>query len=102
MGLPHTYTDSGREGAGFSGERADCTVRALAACLGIPYAEAHARLKAQGRKDRCRFTFRLHSEALGFELVPELSGKRLSHVLAEIPSGRFLVRVSKHIFAVVD
>jgi hypothetical protein len=34
-----------------AGERNDCTVRAMTYALSLPYAEAHAVLKAAGRKD---------------------------------------------------
>lgn len=95
-------TDSGRMADGFTGERNDCTARALAMLLNIRYAEAHAKLAALGRKPGRKFGIRRHVEALGLEQVPELSCRRVEAVLSEMPPGRFMIRVNGHCFAVVD
>ena len=99
--IPHEITDCGRT----PGEAADCSVRALAHCLGIGYGEAHAKMAAFGRKDRCGFSFRnwaANLEALGLEQRPDLSCMTLERALPEMSSGRFICRVSGHFFAVVD
>jgi hypothetical protein len=49
-----TYTDGGKQAAGFN-EYKDCTVRALACALDLPYDEAHEYLRLKGRKDRKGF-----------------------------------------------
>ena len=98
-------TDAGRNAYGFPNEARDCTVRATAVALQMPYKDAHARLKALGRKNRCRFTFEGKCiEALGLESRPEFSCRRADKVLPELAAlgGRFIVRVSKHVYAVVD
>ena len=83
-------------------ERRDCTVRATAACLNIPYTEAQARLSALGRKKNCGVVFERVAEALGLELCPEFSCRTLKSILPEMTQGRFIVRKSGHTFAVVD
>jgi hypothetical protein len=94
-------TDCGRSESGFA-ERADCTVRATAAALGIKYDEAHAKLAALGRKDRARFKWLKHAASLGFETRPDLSCQTVEKALKEMQRGRFIVRVSCHVFAVVN
>jgi hypothetical protein len=94
-------TDCGRSESGFA-ERADCTVRATAAALGIKYDEAHAKLAALGRKDRARFKFQKHAAALGLETRPDLTCQTVEKALKEMQRGRFVVRVARHVFAVVN
>ncbi len=96
-------TDAGRSAAGYLNEKLDCTVRATAAGLDVPYAAAHRLLKGAGRKDRCRFPFQTQYSKLGFEQYPGLSRLRVKAALAALPAtGRFLLLVRGHIFAVVD
>jgi hypothetical protein len=83
-------------------EERDCTVKATAAVLGITYAEAHAKMKALGRKDRRRFKFKKVYADLGLELRPDLSCRTVEKILPELRNGRFVIRVSRHVFAVVD
>lgn len=101
--MKYEYSDGGRSGAGFT-ERNDCVVRALAISLGIPYPEAHSRAKAFGRRKGCRMkwpNFRAMM-ALDFEIKPELSCMSLQRALEQMQSGRFVVAVSGHVFAVVN
>ena len=83
-----------------SSERADCTVRALALTLGIDYGFAHQRLRAMGRKNGCRF--KVDWGQLGFQMRPDLCCRTLGSVLPEMQSGRFIVRITRHVFAVID
>jgi len=94
--------DGGRAAAGFTKERADCTVRAAAHAMGIDYASAHALLKKHGRKSKCGCKWKLMAPVLGFEIVPELSCRQLKSILPEMEHGRFVVRMAHHVFAVVD
>lgn len=84
-------------------ERADCTVRATATVLGIPYAEAHAKLKALGRKNRRGFNLFSPQcqKALGLKMRHP-GGVTVGAMLPELQQGRFIVYVSHHVFAVVD
>jgi hypothetical protein len=84
-------------------ERLDCTVRASSIALGVSYQEAHDRLERLGRKPKRRVDWAKVAPALGFESLPEFSCMRLSRVMAALPeTGRFIVRVPRHVFAVVD
>lgn len=87
------------------GESRDCSVRALAHCLNIPYGEAHAKLAALGRKNRHGFSFKKWAnslDTLGLEMKPELSCRTLAKTLPAMATGRYLCRVSGHFFAVID
>ena len=95
-------TDAGRSAAGFT-ECRDCTVRAYAIAKQIPYADAHAKLKALGRKQRRGWDWAgQFANSDEFELLPEFSARRVEKVLPELPPGRFVVHVRGHVFAVVD
>lgn len=96
-----SYGDGGRGESGLK-EARDCAVRATATVLGIPYAEAHAKLKALGRRDRCRFKFWRVTETLGLQQRPDLTCRTLKSILPELSRGRFIVRIARHVFAVVD
>lgn len=97
-----TKTDAGRDPA----EKADCAVRALAIASGMPYAEAHALLKAAGRGDRCATYGRTVSKAVGrpMALASTYHADRptFAQWLREHPKGRFMVFVTGHYFAVID
>lgn len=100
------YTDAGRAVGGFASiERLDCSVRAVAIALGLPYASAHAKLSAFGRQTGGLLynspTFFL--QHLGLEQRPDLSCRTVATALRDMgPTGRFIVRVYRHVFAVVD
>lgn len=95
------YTDCGRRDAGLR-ERRDCTVRATAAVLDITYPEAHSRLESIGRKRGKGFPFKEAAPKLGLETCPELSCRRLGEILPEMHEGRFVVRIARHVFAVIN
>lgn len=94
-------SDAGRASSGID-EKRDCTVRATATALDIPYAEAHAKLKALGRKDKRAFAFLRAAKIWNWETRPDLSCRSLKKILPELAIGRFVVRVRGHVFAVVD
>jgi hypothetical protein len=86
-----------------STERADCTVRAIATCMNIPYEVAHEIMRNKGRKDRCRTHFRLPIiQDLGFDDRAELSCMTVERSLKGMNHGRFIVSVRGHVFAVVN
>lgn len=85
------------------GERRDCTVRALAAALNITYTDAHEKMASVGRKPKKGFDFRQGLIGhFGLECRPEFHGLKVREVLPQIQSGRFIVKVPRHVFAVVD
>ncbi len=97
-------TDAGRADS-IGKERDDCTVRALALCLDIPYMDAYVKMALLGRKKNKGFPFRLPnlgSLAKKFEIRPDLSCRMLGKALPEMQSGRFIVRIRRHVFAVIN
>jgi hypothetical protein len=90
-----------------AGERRDCAVYTLAAVAGIPYADAHAALKAAGRRSKCRTKTRVMQAALlacGLRVERRMYPRAqrrlvLDHVR---PLGAFVARSTGHLFAVVD
>jgi hypothetical protein len=84
-----------------SKKRADCSVVALAAAAALSYDDAEARLTFAGRKPRRRVPGRIF-EKLGFEARPDLCCMTVSSALQGMQSGRFVVYVAGHFFAVVD
>lgn len=95
----------------FGHERRDCVVRAIAFALKVDYAEAHAICKAHGRKDgHGMFSYQWEPILKANGFVNELAdGKKgwgarvVKTFLTRVAtSGRWVIRVRGHAFAVVD
>lgn len=121
------YDDGGRQAAGYHGTAGDCVCRAVAIASGRSYAEVYTRLAAgnaaqrntkRGRTDPhagqrtaregiCvrRKWFRDYMHELGFVWFPTM---RIGHGCEvhlradELPAGRLVVNVSRHMVAVVN
>ena len=125
--LSFVRNDGGRMAAGFQGAAGDCVVRAIAIAAERPYLEVYEALRnanaqyAEGRTSRLakhiavrgstprngnhRAVFHDYILSLGFEWVPTMSVGRGCQVHLrqhEIPAGRVIVKVSKHLSAVID
>jgi len=125
--LGFVRNDGGRMAAGFQGEAGDCVVRAIAIAAERPYLEVYEALRhanahyAEGcasrlakqiavrgstpRNGNHRAVFHDYILSLGFEWVPTMSvgqGCQVHLRQHEIPTGRVIVRVSKHLSAVID
>lgn len=121
------YDDGGRAAAGFRGEADDCVTRAIAIAAQLPYrdvyneinhaakAEKHRRGKvgfaaATGRGSSARtgvlkLTIRQFLESRGWRWTPTMqigSGCKVHLRSGELPPGRLIVSVSKHLVAVID
>tara|TARA_Y100000114_G_C11623382_1_gene260741 strand:- start:173 stop:592 length:420 start_codon:yes stop_codon:yes gene_type:complete len=104
-------TDGGRADAGFKGSTGDCAVRAMAVALEADYKACYEEL-AQAHKDRtgkktCRQGIYKEtlSEVLGrhgwvWHPAPKFHGRKAR--ASDMPSGRVIVRMSKHYAAVID
>jgi hypothetical protein len=115
--------DGGRAAAGYKGDTRDCVARAFAIASGRPYAEVYALVnelsqgerpgtrRKKGRRSSARTgvfkaTTRKLAEALGFE--PHVATMSIGsgctvHVRAdELPPGRLVLNLSRHLAAVVD
>ena len=90
------------------GERRDCTVRACATAFNVSYSKAHDVLKRAGRQDEKGIKFNevvrngFLNELGDIELRSDLCCRSLGKILPEMQSGRFIVRIHRHTFAIVD
>lgn len=125
--LGFELNDGGREAAGFKGRAGDCVVRAIAIAAELPYMQVYEdlrtanavyadqrndklarRLAAKGaspRNGNHRNVFHDYILGHGFDWVPtkKIGAGCQVHLLAnELPSGRLIVKVSKHLTAVID
>ena len=112
--------DGGREAAGYKGSTGDCVVRAISIATGKPYQEVYDALNSmcatergsvyRGRKSAARTGVsksitKLYLQRLGWTWTPTMfvgSGCKVHLKSEELPSGRLIVSVSKHLVAVVD
>lgn len=85
-------------------ERRDCTVRAVAAAFKLSYLEAHKKLAELGRKPKRGFEFRIGKvQTLGkIECRPDLCCASVGIIWPALQTGRFIVKVPRHVFAVID
>lgn len=115
------YDDGGREAAGYRGKAGDCVARAIAIAAAMPYADAYELVNAQciadtqrknGRaaKNSARTgvrtpTLRRIMKELGWTWTPTMhvgSGCKVHLKATELPKGRIVVNLSKHVCAVID
>jgi hypothetical protein len=112
--------DGGRADAGYKGVTGDCAVRSVAIVTGRPYQEVYdlvnelaqsertgkrKRGKSNARTGVYKQTTRRLCERLGLTWTPTMAiGKGCTvHLKAdELPPGRLVVVVSKHVTAVID
>lgn len=118
--LLHQHSDGGRAAAGYKGHTGDCSVRAIAIATGRAYSEVYDDLNA--RAAMCKITKRhprkcrartgvcmkvLHAyfAQLGWTWTPTMSigsGTTVHLNGDELPPGRLVVRISKHLCAMLD
>jgi hypothetical protein len=125
--FPFQLNDGGREKAGFKGGAGDCVVRSIAIAAKLPYMQVYEDLRsanqnyAELKNDRLarrlnnkgssprngnhRNVFHDYILRLGFEWVPTMqvgAGCRVHLRPSELPTGTLIVKVSKHLTAIVD
>jgi hypothetical protein len=117
--------DGGRAAAGFQGPAGDCVVRAISIAARRDYATVYAemsdlmaglrktkkRTAAAGKRSarsgvytNCK-AFDDYITKLGFRWVPCMkigSGCKVHLTAEELPAGRLIARVSRHVVAVID
>lgn len=116
----YVYDDGGRAAAGFQGKTCDCVARAIAIATGKPYREVYdaineaARGECAGRRKRGRSSARLGVyketyhwllQSWGWVWSPTMAigtGCRVHLRSDELPAGRLIVSLSKHLVAVID
>ena len=126
--MKHVYNDGGRLEAGFKSTADDCVARALAIATGRPYQQIYDRL-AEGNATQRRSKRETESESrtgkhtasngifttrkwfkdymieLGFVWVATMgigTGCKVHLRDGELPNGRLVCNVSRHITAVID
>jgi hypothetical protein len=119
-GMGFAYDDGGRAAAGYKGEAGDCVARAIAIATERPYQEVYDGLNLYAKQERrskrkrgrssartgvYKPTIRRYMEAAGWRRVPTMqigSGCTVHLRPDELPPGRLVVSLSKHVTAVVD
>ncbi len=125
--LSYQFNDGGRAAAGFKGGAGDCVVRSIAIAANLPYLQVYEDLRlanesyAQSRNDRLakrlnlkgasprngnhRNVFHGYIIDLGFIWVPTMkvgAGCQVHMRGDELPQGTLIVKVSKHLSAVLN
>jgi hypothetical protein len=116
--MDFVYNDGGRATAGYKGRAGDCVVRAIAIATQKPYQEVYDAINAvalaekvrKGRRSSARSgvsrtTYERYLCGLGWEWVATMqvgSGCRVHLRAEELPKGRLVVRLSRHLTAVID
>lgn len=113
-------TDGGRAAAGYRGEAGDCVTRAVAIATGLPYqvvydginqvskGERRGRRKRQissAREGVYKQTWHCYMATIGWHWVPTMqigSGCKVHLRADELPKGRLVVSLSRHVTAVID
>ena len=125
--FPLQLNDGGRQQAGFKGGAGDCVVRSIAIAAQLPYLQVYEDLRsanqnyAELKNDRLarrlnnkgasprngnhRNVFHDYILGLGFEWVPTMkvgAGCQVHLRPNELPAGTLIVKVSKHLTAIVN
>lgn len=119
------YDDGGRAAAGFKSRTGDCVVRAIAIATEQPYQQVYDHLgaltkhwSAQGRTKAAkgskstsvrsgvhREVFKPYLLLMGWKWTPTMKigqGCKVHLKADELPSGRLICSVSRHLVAVID
>lgn len=113
-------TDGGRREAGLRSKKSgDCVCRAISIAAQKPYQEVYEELNTLAMRERPRgnkkrsnanngvhkATIRKYMSNLGWKWVPTMkvgSGCKVHLKKEELPAGRLVVSVSRHLVAVID
>jgi len=120
------FNDGGRAEAGYKGETGDCVVRAISIATQTPYKEVYSYLylsclsekpvkwrkreprikrKSHPRKGIRRPIYEKYLFSKGWKWIPCMgigTGCKVHLKKEELPSGRLIVSLSRHLCAVVD
>lgn len=114
------FDDGGRAAAGFKGPAGDCVTRSIAIATGLPYADVYRGLNELAKHERTgsrkrgkssardgvyKPTYRKYLTALGWVWTPTMqigSGCTVHLRSDELPRGRLIVSLSRHITTMID
>lgn len=117
--MEFVYNDGGRSLI-FQGKTGDCVCRSITIVTGKPYVEVynslnyHAIGERKGKRKRgisnartgvYKNCYKKYLESIGYTWVPTMfvgQGCKVHLRKEELPSGRLIVAVSKHLTAVID
>ena len=112
--------DGGRYAAGYKGNAGDCVCRSIAIATGQPYRTVYEALNGLAQRERItkrrrsrssardgvyKVTIRRYMADLGWTWIPTMAigqGCKVHLRDGELPAGRLLVSLSKHVTAVID
>ena len=115
-----TYDDGGRAAAGYKGDAGGCVTRAIAIAIGLPYqavydglntmAVGERRSSRRRGKSSARLgvytpTIRKYIRSLGWSWRPVMgigAGCTMHANPVELPPGRLILSLSRHIAAAID
>jgi len=116
--MQYVFDDGGRAAAGYRGNTSDCVCRTIAIVTGKPYQEVYDALNCLSARERPRNgrrssartgvrkpTIRRYLESLGYIWTPTMhigSGCTVHLRAGELPMGRLVVNLSRHLTAVID
>lgn len=116
--MEFVFDDGGRSDAGFKGLAGDCVTRSIAIATGKPYCEVYEAMaegmkkfpgrqggKRSARNGVSRCVYDPYLKSLGWSWTATMSigsGCQTHLAQKELPGGRLIVRVSKHVTAVID
>jgi hypothetical protein len=117
--MDYIYDDGGRAETGFVGDAGDCVTRAIAIATGIPYGTVYASLNHLAKRERPRAgrarssartgvhrqTYHQYMLDIGWQWTSTMgigTGCTVHLREDELPSGNLVVRISKHVCAVID
>ena len=118
--MDFVFHDGGRVAAGYRGATGDCVTRSIAIATGKPYQEIYIALNRLAETERVgkrkkrrsssrtgvfRRTYQHYLESLGWQWTSTMSigsGCQVHVRASELPSGPLIVKVSRHLTAVID
>lgn len=120
MNLPVIYTDGGRSAAGYQGSTGDCVCRAISIASGAPYGRVYELINQYAKSERkgtrkrgissarsgvYKTTIQKVMKHMGARWVSTMgigTGCKIHLRQGELPMGRIVCSVSKHLVAVID
>jgi hypothetical protein len=118
--MDFVFHDGGRVAAGYRGATGDCVTRSIAIATGKPYQEIYIALNRLAETERVgkrkkrrsssrtgvfRRTYQHYLESLGWQWTSTMSigsGCQVHLRASELPSGPLIVKVSRHLTAMID
>ena len=111
--------DGGRKAAGYKGTTGDCVVRAISIVTGKSYKKVYDSINLMAKKERPtkkasrsssregvhRKTYEKYMKSFRYKWVPTMfigSGCKVHLKKEELPEGRLVIRLSRHITTVID